>query len=104
MFEEKKCICIEQGYMYNKTVINGSPVVAHQISGITDPREIKRLGSAITVSDREQWDAMKGTGTSQIHTHEGLRGELVVLETEHWERWEMTHSTPLAYSLHTSMF
>ena len=42
MFKEKKLICIEQGYMYNKSVINGAPVAAHQISCITDPREIKR--------------------------------------------------------------
>ena len=46
--------------MYNKAVINGAPVAAQQISCITDPREIKRLGSVITVSDREQWDAIKG--------------------------------------------
>ena len=36
-FNENKCICIEQGYMYNKAVINGAPVVAHQISCIIDP-------------------------------------------------------------------
>ena len=59
-FKEKEFICIEQGYMYNKAVINGAPVAAQQNSCITDPREIKRLGSAITVSDREQWDAIKG--------------------------------------------
>ena len=59
-FKENKFICIEQGYMYNKAVINGVPVATHQISCITNPREIKRLGSAITVNDREQWDAMKG--------------------------------------------
>ena len=59
-FKEKKFICIEQGYMYNKAVINGAPVAAQQIHCLTDPREIKRLGSAITVSDRQQWDAIKG--------------------------------------------
>ena len=59
-FKEKKFICIEQGYMYNKAIINSAPVAANQISCITDPLEIKRLGSAITVSDCEQWYAMKG--------------------------------------------
>ena len=46
--------------MYTKAVINGAPVSAHKISCITNPREIKRLRSAITVCDREQVDAMKG--------------------------------------------
>ena len=40
MFKEKEFICIEQGYMYNRAVINGAPVAAQQISCITDPHEI----------------------------------------------------------------
>ena len=80
-FKEKICICIEQ--WYNKAVTNGAPVAAHQISCITDPREIKILGSAITVSNREQWDAMMGNLMLKLvrakYTHnEGLRRELVV--------------------------
>ena len=68
--------------MYNKAVIYGDPVAAQQISCITDPREIKRLGSAITVSDRQQWDAIKGNLMLELvrakYTHnEGLRRELV---------------------------
>ena len=68
--------------MYNKAVINGAPVAAQQISCITDPREIKRLGSAITVSDREQWDAMKGNLMLELvrakyTQNEALRRELV---------------------------
>ena len=58
--KEKKFICIEQGYMYNKAVIHGDFVPAQKISCITNPREIKRLGAAITVSDCQQWDAIKG--------------------------------------------
>ena len=81
-FKEKEFICIEQGYMYNKAVINGAPVAAQQISCITDPREIKRLGSAITVSDREQWDAIKGNLMLELvrakyTQNEALRRELV---------------------------
>ena len=30
-FKEKEFICIEQGYMYNKAVINGAPAAAQQI-------------------------------------------------------------------------
>ena len=81
-FKEKKSICIEQGYMYNKAVIHGDPVAAQQISYITDPREIKRLGSAITVSDRQQWDAIKGNLMLELvrakyTQNESLRRELV---------------------------
>ena len=81
-FKEKKFICIEQGYMYNEAVINGAPVAAQQISCVTDPREIKKLGSAITVSDRQQWDAIKGNLMLELvrakyTQNEGLRRELV---------------------------
>ena len=68
--------------MYNKAVINGAHVVAHQISCITDPRDTKRLGSAITVSDSEQWDATKENPMLELvrakYTHnEGLSQELL---------------------------
>ena len=81
-FKENKFICIEHGYMCNRAVINGAPVAAHQISCITDPRGIKRLGSAIIVSDSEQWDAMKGNLMLELvrakyTQNEGLGRELV---------------------------
>ena len=40
-------MCIEQ-------VIDGIPIVAHQISCITDPQKIKRLGTSITIHMRRK--------------------------------------------------
>ena len=59
-FKENKFMCLEQGYMYNKAVINDDPAAAREISSTTNPREIKRLGSTITITNREHWDAIKG--------------------------------------------
>jgi len=60
IFKEKKFTCLEQGYMYNKALINDAPDTARQISYTCNPREIKRIGSAITVTDQTHWDNVKG--------------------------------------------
>ena len=59
-FKEKEFVCIEQGYMYHKAVVNEDPTAARKIRDTTNPREIKRLGSAIIVKSKEQWDNVKG--------------------------------------------
>ena len=58
-FKEKRFVCLEQGYMYNKAVINGAPETARQISYMCNPRDIKRIGSAITVKDQAHWNNVK---------------------------------------------
>ena len=40
-FKERPFECIEQGYIYNKAVINNDPETAHKICYTSDPREIK---------------------------------------------------------------
>ena len=59
-FKERTFMCLEQGYMYQKAVINNDLTAAKEISYTTNPREIKRIGSAITVRDRDQWNVVKG--------------------------------------------
>ena len=49
-FKEIRFECIEQGYMYNKAMINNEPETARKICYTTDLREIKRLGSSVSVT------------------------------------------------------
>ena len=58
-FKEKDFVCLEQGYMYNKAVINNDPTTARKICYTSDPREIKRLGSSVTVANRNTWNTVK---------------------------------------------
>ena len=66
VFKEKKFMCLEQGYMYNKAMINGDPETARQISYTCNPRDIKRIGSAITVTDRTHWNSVKGNLMTEL--------------------------------------
>ena len=60
-FKERRFECIEQGYMYNKAMINNEPETARKICYTTDPREIKRLGSSVSVTNGNEWNNLKKT-------------------------------------------
>ena len=60
-FKERRFECIEQGYMYNKAVINNDPEISRKICYTTDPREIKRLGSSVSVTNYNEWKTLKKT-------------------------------------------
>ncbi len=58
-FKDRDYVCLEQGYMYNKAVTQGDTEAARKISCTKDPREIKRLGSAIVVKNEQKWNTAK---------------------------------------------
>ena len=59
-FKGKTFLCLEQGYMYHKAMINNDLESAHKISFTTNPREIKQLGSSVNVRNTDNWNAVKG--------------------------------------------
>ena len=59
-FKDKSFVCLEQAYMYNKAVINHDPATARKICYTSDPREIKELGSSVTVTNHNEWNDVKG--------------------------------------------
>ena len=59
-FKDKTCLCLEQGYMYHKAMINDDLESARMISCMTNPREIKQLWSAVNVRNTDNWNAVKG--------------------------------------------
>lgn len=59
-YKGKHFTCLEQAYMYNKADINNDTMTAREINFTASPREIKRIGSAITMKNRTQWNAVKG--------------------------------------------
>ena len=58
-FKGKTFLCLEQGYMYHKAMINDDLESARKISFTTNPREIKQLGSAVNVRNTDNWNAVK---------------------------------------------
>ena len=60
-FKERRFECIEQGYMYNKAMINNEPETARKICYTNDPRETKRLGSSVSVTNGNEWNTLKKT-------------------------------------------
>ena len=60
-FKERRFECIKQGYIYNKAMINNEPEPARKICYTTDPREIKRLGSSVSVTNGNEWNNLKKT-------------------------------------------
>lgn len=51
---------LEQAYMHTKAIENDDMVAAQKIRYTTDPREVKKIGSAITLKDADRWNEMKG--------------------------------------------
>ena len=52
---------LNRGYMYNKAMINNEPETARKTCYTTDPREIKRLGSSVSVTNGNEWNNLKKT-------------------------------------------
>ena len=50
---------LEQAYMHVKALENGDDAAARQSRYTKDPREIKRIGSNLTVHNKEKWDTIR---------------------------------------------
>ena len=59
-FKGRPFLCLEQGYMYHKAMLNDDLESVRKISFTTNPREIKPLGSAVNVRNTDNWNAVKG--------------------------------------------
>ena len=52
-------INLEQAYMHIKALENGDSAAARKIHYTKDPREIKRIGSNLTVKKNEKWNTIR---------------------------------------------
>ena len=50
---------LEQAYMHVIALENGDDAAARKIRYTKDPREIKRIGSNLTVLNKEKWDTIR---------------------------------------------
>ena len=50
---------LEQAYMHVKAMENGDFVAARKIRYAKDPREIKRIGSNLTMNNKEKWETIR---------------------------------------------
>ena len=50
---------LEQAYMHVKAMENDDSVAARKIRYAKDPREIKRIGSSLTMNNKEKWETIR---------------------------------------------
>jgi len=73
---------LEQGYMRIKAIENNDMVAERMLRYVTDPRLVKKIGSAIKITDKERWDNMKGDVMlklvrAKFTQNEGMKKELI---------------------------